>query len=91
MNAACPSCSASKHGHRPPSHLPDLQAYLQQLLAEAERLRACTDAEAWVIEQATPREEEIQAVRRLIRDIQVELGGLDAAERVSIDEAVTTI
>jgi integrase len=92
--ASCPfrfRCAGCEHFSTDPSHLPDLQAYLQQLLAEAERLRACTNADAWVIEQATPREEEIQAVRRLIRDIQAELGGLDTAERVSIDEAVATI
>jgi integrase len=91
---SCPfrfRCAGCEHFSTDPSHLPDLQAYLQQLLAEAERLRACTDADAWVIEQATPREEEIQAVRRLIRDVQAELGGLDAAERAGIDEAVATI
>jgi len=91
---SCPfrfRCAGCEHFSTDPSHLPDLQAYLQQLMAEAERLRACTGADAWVIEQATPRQEEIQAVRRLIRDIQAGLDGLDAAERAGIDDAVAAI
>jgi len=91
---SCPfrfRCAGCEHFSTDPSHLPDLQAYLQQLMTEAERLRACTGADAWVIEQATPRQEEIQAVRRLIRDIQAGLDGLDAAERAGIDDAVAAI
>ena len=86
-----PAAPAARSASGARADLPDLRAYLQQLLAEAERLRACTNADAWVIEQATPREEEIQAVRRLIRDVQAEMGGLDAAERAGIDEAVAAI
>ncbi|MER5866246.1 hypothetical protein [Kitasatospora sp. NPDC002040] len=55
-------------GHFSPhvSCLPDLEAYLADLLRSRERLAAVINADAWAKARAMPSDEEIRRVRRLI-------------------------
>ena len=49
------------------SYLPDLTAYLEDLLRSPERLAAAIDGvDEWARADATPAEEEITRIRRLI-------------------------
>ena len=72
--------------------LPDLQAYLQDLLRTRERLAATIDGvDEWARADATPAEEEIVRIRRLIARIKGDIAELDDAERARIDEAVAVV
>ena len=73
------------------SHLPDLKSYLQQLLADAERLRAAADLQPWARAHAAPPDEQISQVRDLIRRIEADLETLTDADRARIQNAVATI
>lgn len=67
------------------SYLPDLQAYLDDLLRSRERLlAAATGLDEWARADALPSEEEITRIRRLITRIKEGLGELTAAERDQI-------
>jgi hypothetical protein len=67
------------------SYLPELQAYLDDLLRNRERLAAMTEAEAM------PSDEEITRVRRLIRRVKEDLNSLSPEDRDQIDQAVTVV
>lgn len=67
------------------SYLPDLTAYLDDLLRTRERLAAAGRA------GATPAQEEITTIRRLISRIKGDITQLPGAERARVDEAVTVI
>ena len=69
------------------SYLPDLKAYLDDLLRTRERLRAATDIDAWARAEATPSNQEITRIRRLINRITAELDD----ERAHVDIAVATV
>jgi hypothetical protein len=74
------------------SHLPDLTGYLDDLLRTRERLQAAVDGiDEWARADATPAEEEITRIRRIISRIQGDLGQLPDAERAQIDQAVTVV
>ena len=74
------------------SYLPDLTAYLDDLLRTRERLAAAIDGvDEWARADATPAEEEITRIRRLISRINGDIAGLTDAERAQIDEAVTVV
>ena len=74
------------------SYLPDLTAYLDDLLRTRERLNAAIDGiDEWARADATPAEEEITRIRRLISRIKGDIAGLPADGRARIDEAVTVI
>jgi hypothetical protein len=74
------------------SYLPDLQAYLDDLLRSRERLlAAATGLDEWARADALPSEEEITRIRRLITRIKEGLGELTAAEREQIAQAVAVI
>jgi hypothetical protein len=74
------------------SYLPDLQAYLDDLLRSRERLLAATSGlDEWAKADALPSEEEITRIRRLITRIKAGLGELTAAERDQIDQAVAVV
>ena len=73
---ACPykyTCLGCGHFRSDPSYLPELKSYLQQLLADQERLNAATDLQDWARAQLAPRGEEITQLRELIRRIEADL------------------
>lgn len=92
---ACPirfRCAGCDHFRTNVAFLPDLQAYLQDLLRTRERLSATIDGvEDWARADATPAEEEISRIRHLIARIKGDIAGLDEAERAQIDEAVAMV
>ena len=92
---ACPvrfRCAGCDHFRTDVSYLPDLTAYLDDLLRTRERLAAAIDGiDDWARADATPTEEEITRIRRLIRRIKDDTGQRPAAERAQIDQAVTVI
>jgi integrase len=92
---ACPvrfRCAGCDHFRTDVSYLPDLTAYLDDLLRTRERLAAAIDGvDEWARADATPAEEEVARVRRLISRIQADLAERPAAERAHVDQAVTVI
>jgi integrase len=88
---ACPYryvCGGCGHFRSDPSYLPELKSYLQQLLADRERILASTDLEDWARTAAAPSEQEIQRYRDLIRRIEADLESLSDEDRKQIDDAV---
>jgi hypothetical protein len=74
------------------SYLPDLTAYLDDLLRTRERLAAAiAGVDEWARADATPAEEEITRIRRLIGQINGDITQLADPERARVDEAVTVI
>jgi hypothetical protein len=73
------------------SYLPDLQAYLDDLLRSKERLLAATELDDWAKADALPSQEEITRIRRLITRIKAGLDELPGAERDQVDQAVTVV
>ena len=91
---ACPyrfRCAGCDHFRTDVSYLPDLQAYLDDLLRNRERVLAATDVEEWAKAEALPSEDEITRIRRLIAKITGDLGQLTAGERSQIDHAVAAV
>ncbi len=92
---ACPirfRCAGCDHFRTNVAFLPDLQAYLQDLLRTRERLAAAiSGVDEWARADATPAEEEISRIRHLIAEIKGDITGLDDAERAQIDEAVAVV
>jgi len=91
---ACPyrfRCAGCDHFRTDISYLPDLRAYLDDLLRNRERVLAATGLEDWARTEAMPSEEEITRIRRLIDKITGDLGQLTPAERAGIDDAVAAV
>jgi hypothetical protein len=91
---ACPyrfRCAGCDHFRTDVSYLPDLQAYLDDLLRTRERLRAAVDLDAWARAEATPSDEEITRIRRLINRIKGDIAGLDEVERTQINNAIAVV
>ena len=92
---ACPvrfRCAGRDHFRTDISHLPELTAYLDDLLRTRERLAATLDGiDEWARADATPTTEEITRIRRLINHINGDIAGLDAVERGRIDDAVAIL
>ncbi|GAA1144894.1 tyrosine-type recombinase/integrase [Streptomyces javensis] len=92
---ACPirfRCVGCDHFRTDVSFLPDLTVYLDDLLRTRERLAAAVDGvDEWARLDATPTEQEIARIRRLISRIKTGLSGLDDAEQTRIDEAVAMV
>lgn len=83
-------CLGCSHFRTDPSYLPELRTYLSRRLADLEKLRAGTDEiTTWAAEAATPRDEEIEAARHLIRTCEQQLDEMSPAERHQVDEAIT--
>ena len=74
-----------------PSYLPELKSYLQQLLADRERLHAATDLQPWARAHAAPPDEQVTQVRELIRQIESDMDSLTDTDRAQIQQAVTAI
>jgi hypothetical protein len=91
---ACPyrfRCAGCDHFRTDVSYLPDLQAYLDDLLRNRERVLAATDIDRWARAEAMPSAQEITRIRRLITRIQGDVDQLTADERAEIGKAVTAI
>jgi hypothetical protein len=56
------------------SYLPDLKAYLHDLLRDRERVLAATELDDWARTQALPSEEKIRRIRTLIGQAEAHLG-----------------
>ena len=84
---ACPirfRCAGCDHFRTDVSYLPDLTAYLDDLLRTRERLAAAIDGvDEWARADATPAEEEITRIRRLISRIKGDITQLSDAERAT--------
>jgi hypothetical protein len=102
---ACPfrfRCVGCDHFRTDASYLPDLTAYLDDLLRTRERLTAALAAapgsdpadggiDRWAAADAMPSGEEIGRLRALISRVTAGFDGLTAAERAEIDEAVAVV
>jgi hypothetical protein len=91
---ACPykfTCLGCGHFRSDPSYLPELKSYLQQLLADRERVQAATDLQDWAKAQLTPGEEEITQLPELIRRIEADVDDLNEDDQALIRDAVTVI
>ncbi|MFJ3505031.1 tyrosine-type recombinase/integrase [Streptomyces sp. NPDC090135] len=91
---ACPfrfRCLGCDHFRTDPSYLPDLRTYLDTLLRDRERLAAATELDAWAQAEATPSEEEISRLRRLIRRVESDLDALTDEEREEIRQATSAL
>lgn len=91
---ACPfrfRCVGCDHFRTDVSYLPDLQAYLDDLLRNRERVLAATDIDNWARTEAMPSRQEISRVRRLITRIQTGLDDLTPEARSQLQDAVVTI
>jgi integrase len=91
---ACPvrfRCAGCDHFRTDVSYLPDLTAYLDDLLRTRERLAALSGVDDWARAGATPATEEIIRIRRLINQIKGDIAQLSGTDRAQIDEAVTVI
>ena len=92
---ACPirfRCAGCDHFRTDVSYLPDLTAYLDDLLRSREHLAAVIDGvDDWARADATPSQEEITRIRRLINQIKGDLAELGATEQAVVDEAITVL
>ncbi|MGH9622570.1 MAG: hypothetical protein ACRD45_23040, partial [Bryobacteraceae bacterium] len=91
---SCPfrfRCVGCEHFRTDVSYLPDLQAYLDDLLRNRERLLATTEIDDWARAEAMPSENEIKRIRTLIARVKAGLDGLSEAERASIDGAIEVV
>ena len=92
---ACPirfRCAGCDHFRTDVSYLPDLTAYLDDLLCSREHLAAAIDGvDDWARADATPSQEEITRIRRLINRIKGDLAELGASEQTSLDEAIAVL
>jgi len=83
-------CAGCDHFRTDVSYLPDLTAYLDDLLRARERLAAAA-ADDWARDAAAPPEQEIRKIRELIGRIRGDIAGLGPDERTRIDDAVTIV
>jgi len=84
-------CAGCDHFSTDVSYLPDLEAYLADLLRNRERIASMVTADDWARREAMPSEEEITRVRRLIRKVREELDALSDADCEQIQEAVALV
>jgi hypothetical protein len=91
---ACPfrfRCAGCDHFRTDVSYIPDLQAYLDDLLRNRERLLACSELDEWARSEAMPSEEEIVRIRGLISRVKAGIENLTADERAGVEEAVEVV
>lgn len=91
---ACPlrfRCIGCGHFRTNVSYLPDLEIYLADLLRNRERIAATFDADEWAKTEATPSDEEIRRVRRLINRVKHDLDDLGEEEKAQILDAVAVV
>ena len=89
---ACPyryQCLGCEHFRTDPASQPELRDYLHKLLLDRERLAGALPALAdWARRDATPSEQEIDAVRALIRRNDELVDQLDAGDRAAVLDAI---
>jgi hypothetical protein len=91
---ACPvrfRCAGCDHFRTDVSYLPDLHAYLDDLLRNRERVLAAAGVDQWALAEALPSQEEISRIRQLITRIENGLDDLTDAEREQVSQAVTIV
>ncbi|MFD3546080.1 hypothetical protein ACFWUW_10775 [Streptomyces sp. NPDC058655] len=91
---ACPfrfRCLGCDHFRTDPSYLPDLRAYLDTLLRNRERLAAAGELDDWARAEATPSDEEITRLRRLVHQVETDLDALTAEDREEIRRATAIL
>lgn len=91
---ACPyrfRCVGCDHFRTDISYLPDLQAHLDDLLRNREKLLATQDLDDWARTEALPSEDEITRIRRLISKVEAGLDELTPQHRNEIEQAVDTV
>jgi integrase len=91
---ACPfrfRCAGCDHFRTDVSYLPDLHAYLDDLLRNRERLLAASGIDEWARSEAMPSEEEISRIRRLIARVTIGLDELTVDERERVEQAVALV
>ena len=82
--SACPfryRCAGCDHFRTDMSYLPDLHAYLDDLLRTRERLLATSDLDPWARAEAMPSDQEIGRICRLIARITSGLDELNPEQR----------
>lgn len=84
-------CIGCAHYSTDISYLPDLEAYLANLLRSRERLLSAFDADTWAKVEATPSDDEISRIRNLISRINVETDQLSAEERTEIEQSISVV
>jgi len=84
-------CAGCDHFRTDVSYLPDLTAYLDDLLRTRERLAAATGIDTWARDQAAPADQEITVIRQLISRIKGDISGLSPDDRARINEAVAVV
>jgi integrase len=84
-------CAGCGHFRTDVSYLPDLHAYLDDLLRNRERVLAAAEIDQWARAEAVPSSEEITTIRSLITRIEAGLDNLDDAEREQVGQAVTLV
>ena len=84
-------CVGCGHFRTDVSYLPDLRAYLDDLLRNRERVLAAADIDQWARAEAVPSSEEIATVRSLITRVEAGLEDLTADEREQTDQAVAIV
>jgi hypothetical protein len=91
---ACPyrfRCAGCDHFRTDASYLPDLTAYLDDLLRTRERLAAAAGLDEWARADAMPSDEEITRIRRLLSRIKATLDDLTSQERAEADQAAAAV
>jgi hypothetical protein len=91
---ACPfrfRCLDCDHYRTDPSYLPDLRAYLDKLLQDRERVAAAAELDDWARAEATPSDQEIDRLRKLIRRVETDLDALTGEEQQQIRDAVAML
>jgi hypothetical protein len=91
---ACPfrfRCMGCDHFRTDVSHLPELKAYLQDLLRDRERALAAGELDDWAKTEAAPSDNEISRVKNLIRRVETHLDQLTVDERTDITTAITAV
>jgi len=73
------------------SYLPDLKAYLHDVLRDRERVLAVVDIDDWAHTEATPSDDEISRVKGIIRRVEDHLDELTDTERAEITQATTMV
>ena len=67
------------------------RAALKQKLRNRERLLAASDLDDWARAEATPSDEEVTRIRRLISRISADLDELTPDDRAQIEQAVAAV
>ncbi len=84
-------CAGCGHFRTDVSYLPDLHAYLDDLLRNRERVLAAAEIDQWARAEAVPSSEEITTIRSLITRIEAGLEDLTADEREQVGQAVALV